>query len=183
MVTQRSRWSYEEALAQCGVLKVLAQFDPHVAGTPPLELDLPGSDIDVLCFTPNVHLFIDAVWHAFSEAPEFTAKQWVDGPRPVIASFTAMDWRIELYGEGIPVEQQRGWRHFLVERRLLDLGGNDFRLTVLALRQSGMKTEPAFAVALNLRGDPYLTLLDLSEQDDETLISVLLTGGFAGLAA
>ena len=42
-----------------------------------------------------------------------------------------------------------------------------------------MKTEPAFATALGRSGDPYLTLLDLGEQDDETLISALVAGGFA----
>lgn len=174
---------YEEALAQYGVLEVLASFDPHVAGTPPLGLDLPGSDIDILCFAPNVRAFADAVWRAFSEAPGFMAKQWVEAPRSMVASFEAASWRIELYGEAIPVEQQRGWRHFVVERRLLALGGNGFRIAVLALRQRGMKTEPAFAAALGQSGDPYLTLLDLGEQDDETLSLVLQAGGFARVAA
>ena len=100
----------------------------------------------------------------------------------MVASFEAADWRIELYGEAIPVEQQRGWRHFAVERHLLALGGDGFRLAVLALRQRGMKTEPAFADVLGLRGDPYLALLDLGERDDETLISMLAAGGFARLA-
>ena len=50
---------------------------------------------------------------------------------------------------------------------------------MLALRQQGMKTEPAFAAALRLDADPYLALLDLGEQDDETLVSVLRAAGFA----
>jgi len=41
----------------------------------------------------------------------------------------------------------------------------------------------AFAAALRLRGDPYLALLDLGEQDDETLVSVLQAGGFARTTA
>lgn len=182
-LAQRSRRPYEEALAQCGVLEVLVRFDPRVAGTPPLRLDLLGSDIDVLCFTPDIHIFIETVWCAFSEMPGFTAKQWVEAPRPVVVSFEVLDWRIELYGESISVEQQRGWRHFLVERRLLKLGGEDFRLAVLALRRRGRKTEPAFADALNLEGDPYLALLHLGEQNDETLISTLRARGFRGFAA
>lgn len=176
------RRSYEDALAGCGVLEVLAPFDPRVAGTPPLGLDLPSSDIDVLCFAPDVCTFTDTVWHAFSDAPVFIAKQWVHPPRPVVASFEAAGWRVQLYGEAILVEQQRGWRHFTVERRLLSLGGHGFRAAVLALRQRGMKTEPAFAAALELRGDPYLALLDLGDQGDQTLVSVLLAGGFAAAA-
>jgi hypothetical protein len=82
-----------------------------------------------------------------------------------------------------PVEKQRGWRHFAVERRLLTLGGADLTVAMLALRQQGMKTEPAFAAALRLRGDPYLALLDLDEQDDETLVSVLRAEDFAKVTA
>ena len=177
-----SHRSYENALAECGVLEVLAPFDPRVAGTPPLGLELPGSDIDVLCFAPDSHRFIDTVWRAFSDTPAFTAKQWVDPPRPVIASFEVADWRIELYGEAAPVEQQRGWRHFSVERRLLALGGRDFRAAVLAVRRQGIKTEPAFATVLGLSGDPYIAMLDLDEQGDHSLISMLRALGFANAA-
>jgi len=172
------RRSYEDALAECGVLGVLARFDPRVAGTPPLALDLPDSDIDVLCFAPDAHAFTDAVWHNFSKTAGFLAKQLVRLPRPVVASFEVAGWQIEVYGEATPVDQQRGWRHFAIERRLLSLGGDRLRMAVLALRQHAMKTEPAFAAALRLSGDPYLSLLDLGEQDDGTLVSVLQAGGF-----
>jgi Domain of unknown function (DUF4269) len=180
---RHDRRSYEEALAECGVLAVLASFDPRIAGTPPLGLDLPGSDIDVLCFAPDAHAFTATVWHNFSSAPNFMAKQLVRAPRPVVASFEAADWRIELYGEPVPVEQQRGWRHFAIERRLLALGGEDLLVAVLALRQQGLKTEPAFAAALRLMCDPYLALLDLGGQNDEALVSVLQAGGFARATA
>ena len=180
---RHDRRSYEEALAECGVLRVLARFDPRIAGTPPLGLDLPDSDIDVLCFAPDAHAFTETVWHNFSNAPAFTAKQLVRTPRPVVASFEVAGWRIELYGEAVPVEQQRGWRHFAVERRLLDLAGEGLPVAVLALRRLGMKTEPAFAAALRISGDPYLALLDLGEQANETLVSVLQAVGFATTAA
>ena len=176
---RHDRRSYEEAVAECDVLGALAPFDPRIAGTAPLGLDVPGSDIDVLCFAPDAHAFTDTVWHNFSGALAFTAKQLVRAPRPVLASFVVAGWRIELYGEAIPVEQQRGWRHFIIERRLLALGGEGLPVAVLALRGQGMKTEPAFAAALKLRGDPYLALLDLGEQDDFAVVSVLRGGGFA----
>jgi uncharacterized protein DUF4269 len=172
-LTRRRRQPYEAALAGGGVLEVLAPFHPHVAGTVPLGLGLPSSDIDVLCFVPDTRIFTDIVWRAFSEAPGFTVKQWVDPPRSLVASFEAAGWQIQLYGEALPVCQQRGWRHFLVEQRLLALGGNSFRMAVLASRHRGMKTEPAFAAVLALKGDPYLALLDLCELGDEALVSLL----------
>jgi hypothetical protein len=138
-----------------------------------------GSDIDVLCFAPDARAFTDTVWRNFASAPAFTAKQLTRTPRPVVASFEVAGWRIELYGEAIPVEQQRCWRHFAVERRLLALAGEGLRLPVLALRHLGLKTEPAFAAVLGLSGDPYLALLELGEQDDRTLRSLLQAAGFA----
>lgn len=183
MSVRHDRRPYEDALAECDVLRALAQYDPRVAGTPPLGLDLPGSDIDVLCFAPDAHAFTGTVWRHFSAAPGFTAKQLMRPPRPVVASCHAAGWRIELYGEAIPVEQQRGWRHFAVERRLLALGGEALRGAVLALRAQGMKTEPAFASALGLRGDPYLALLGLSEQSDQMLVAILSARGFARTTA
>jgi hypothetical protein len=183
MRVRNDRRSYERALAECDVLGRLAPFDPRVAGTPPLGLDLPDSDIDVLCFAPDARAFTDAVWHNFSNAPAFTVKQLMREPMPVVASFDVAGWRIEIYGEAAPVDQQRGWRHFAVERRLLALGGEHLAVAVLAQRRQGMKTEPAFAAVLGLRGDPYLALLDLGEQDDKTLVSALRAGGFAVAAA
>lgn len=69
--------SYVEALDRAGVMEALAAFDPHVAGTPPLGLDLPGSDTDVLCHAPDAAAFAAAVWSAVGEHPGFAVRQWV----------------------------------------------------------------------------------------------------------
>lgn len=177
------RPSYEDALAACRVLERLAAFGARVAGTPPLGLDMPGSDIDVLCCAPDAHAFAAALWAAFGDAPGFTLTQWRDPPRPVVAAFDAAGWRIEVYGEAAPVERQRGWRHFAVERRLLALGGPRFRSAVLDLRRCGQKTEPAVAAALGLPGDPYLALLDLGDRSDADLCAMLRAAGFIASSA
>ena len=176
------RPSYEDALAACRVLERLADFDARAAGTPPLGLDVPGSDIDVLCSAPDAHAFAAVLWASFSDAPGFTLTQWRDPPRPVVAAFDAAGWRIEVYGEAAPVERQRGWRHFAVERRLLALGGPCFRSAVLDLRRRGWKTEPAVAAALVLPGDPYQALLDLGDLGDADLRDALRAAGFAASA-
>jgi hypothetical protein len=176
------RPSYEDALAACRVLERLAAFGARVAGTPPLGLDMPGSDIDVLCCAPDSHAFAAALWAAFGDAPGFTLTHWRDPSRPVVAAFDAASWRIEVYGEASPVERQPGWRHFAVERRLLALGGLRFRSTVLGLRRRGQKTEPAVAAALGLLGDPYLALLELGDRSDADLCAVLRAAGFTAMS-
>lgn len=168
------RSHYLDALGRVGVLPTLAQFDPHIAGTPPLGLDLADSDIDVLCHAPDPMHFTHAIWTAFSKYPDFRAWQWVSGKRPVIAEFRAEGWTFELFGWPQPVQVQTGWRHYRIERRLLSLGGTRLRTLVMDQRQIGVKTEPAFAAALNLSGDPYQALLELETWSDDELIRLLV---------
>jgi hypothetical protein len=173
-----NRSHYLEALDRLDVLPELAAFDPHVVGTPPLGLDLPSSDIDIVCFAPDPDAFAYAVWNAFGTQAEFRMWQRLRLDRPVVASFTGAGWTIELFGQSAPVSEQFGWRHFLVEQRLLALGGGVFRAAVMAQRSKGMKTEPAFAALLGLDGDPYQALLCLERCSDIDLTALLMDHGF-----
>lgn len=164
---------YLDALGRVGVLRGLDQFDPHVAGTPPLGLDLADSDIDVLCHAPDPVQFTSAIWAGFSKYRDFRAWQWVSSERPVVAQFSAEGWKFELFGLPQPVQDQMGWRHFRIEQRLLAMGGMRLRTLVLDERRRGLKTEPAFAAVLNLSGDPYQALLDLDTWSDDALADVL----------
>lgn len=177
------RPDYREALRRTGLLARLAAFDPHVAGTPPLGLDLPGSDIDVLCFAPDGLAFAAAVWREFSDAPGFSLRQWRWADRPVVAGFRLEGWPIELFGQARPVAEQQGWRHFRVESRLLAMGGPPLRAAVRRHREAGRKTEPAFAAVLGLAGDdPYQALLALEARPDDVLRATLRFAGFRVLA-
>ena len=172
------RLHYLEALERTEVLPKLAAYNPHVVGTPPLGLDLPTSDIDVICFAPDADAFTCAVWNAFGLRPGFRMWQWIGRDRPVVANFADAGWRIEVFGQASPISDQFGWRHFLVEKRLLALGGVSFRNAVMTRREEGMKTEPAFAAVLCLDGDPYKALLDLDSCSDIELTALLEDQGF-----
>lgn len=162
------------AVARSNVLERLAAFDPHVAGTPPLGLDLPGSDIDILCHATDLDGFAAELRRAFEDRPSFTLRRWNDGSA-VIAGFTAQGWDFEIFGQTIPVAEQNGWRHFEIERCLLVLGGAPFREAVMRERRAGLKTEPAFAGILRLAGDPYAALLAIEGEEP----AALTAAGFA----
>ena len=76
-------------------------------------------------------------------------------------------------GSNEPVHDQTTWRHFDVERRLLTLDGVGLRGAVVALRADGLETEPAFAVALNLPGDPNAAMGELYGRSDAELLRLL----------
>lgn len=49
----------------------------------------------------------------------------------------------------------------IVEKKILDLKGENFRKRVIELKRKGLKTEPALAELLGLEGNPYEGLLNL----------------------
>ena len=163
------RAGYREVVDRAGILAALKEFDPHIAGTPPLNLDVPTSDIDILCYAPDPCRFTLAVWKSFGSRQNFRMWQWSGTDRPVLATFEAHEWHFEIFGQARPVAEQAGWRHFVIERRLLALGGQSLASAVMAFRRNGLKTEPAFAAALKLAGDPYQTLLNMDNWTDEAL--------------
>ena len=169
-------YSYEEALRLVRVLDDLDAFGPQVIGTQPLGIAMPGSDIDVVCHAPDAAAFADALWMHYGEMRGFALYQWTTGQRAVVAKFSAYGWPFGLFGSTELVRDQAGWRHFVVERRLLALGGEPLRSAVMAARRRGAKTEPAFAEVLNLAGDAYAAVLDLYDCPDAELIDILQRG-------
>lgn len=154
---------WRAAVEHSGILSVLVAFDARVAGTFPLGIAVPGSDVDVLCHAPDAGEFSRVVWGAFAGAADFAMHQWLRDERAVVAVFTIDGVPFELFGSPVPVDAQVGWRHFEIERRLLDERGPEFRASVMAARAAGMKTEPAFAHVLGLAGDPYAAVLNITE--------------------
>ncbi|MCB4767600.1 DUF4269 domain-containing protein [Ancylobacter sp. Lp-2] len=175
-----SKQGFRSALAATGLLRRLAAFDPQVVGTPPLGLDLAGSDIDIACHAPEPDAAARVMWDHFRDEQHFSLRRWRTGERPVVASFTAAGWPFEVFAAPRPVLDQAGWRHFRVEQRLLALGGEGLRAAVMMQRRAGLKTEPAFAAVLGLPGDPYAAMLGLFGVDDEELRRLLGRAGFSG---
>ncbi|HZP37357.1 MAG TPA: DUF4269 domain-containing protein [Methylomirabilota bacterium] len=167
------------ALAACSVLERLAPFDPVLAGTYPLDLAVEGSDLDVLCHAPDLDRFERAVREALGRQPGFRCDRHPAGPTlAVIARFRADALPVEVFGQPLPIDRQRGYRHLLVEARLLARGGEALRRAVARERRAGLKTEPAFARALGLDGDPYERLWTLSWSEDDAIDAVLAAAGF-----
>lgn len=159
-------------------MDTLAAYDPHLAGTPPLGIHIETSDIDILCCAPDAEVFVGDVLQHYAKMSGFSIWQWTSEDRPVVATFHAYGWDFELFASPLPVSQQFGWRHFKIERRLLSLGGDCFRRAIHALRQNGLKTEPAFWSALRQEGNPYIGLLSLEQATDDELRAELASAGF-----
>jgi Domain of unknown function (DUF4269) len=177
--TARQRRAHS-ALVELGVLRDLAPFDATLVGTVPLAIDLPESDLDIVCRAPDPARFEDALRDLYAGRTGFRMQRTTSGEGrvAVVAGFAHAGETVELFGQELEVPRQNGFRHMVVEARLLRLGGERLRQRVLARKRSGVPTEPAFAEALGLTGDPYRQLFELSFSPEAELAAVV--GGRGG---
>lgn len=176
--TPRQQAAYT-ALVRLGLFETLRKYSPLLAGTIPLDIDLPGSDLDIICEAHDLDAFAADVRATYGHHDSFALRaRDKDGLSAVVASFTGEGFAIEIFAQPLPVTSQNAYRHMMVEARLLALGGPDFRDAVRRLKAQGMKTEPAFAHLLRFSGDPYTKLLDLYHAD-ESALKLLLKQEFA----
>lgn len=144
-------------ITQHRLMEKLPAFSPLLAGTFPLGIDIPGSDLDILCHITDPGFFRESIIAAFSHEKDFSTRT---SNGRVIANFYLEEFPIELFGENAPATEQWGYRHLIVEEKILLEQGPAFKAQIIALKRAGIKTEPAFAQLLGLEGDPYLALLN-----------------------
>ncbi len=163
--------SAHACLAALDLFAVLAAYDPVLAGTVPIAIDTAASDLDILCEVADFDGFAAALLSGFGALPGFRLQpvRLRQGRASLKATFDHGGFPIEIFGQARPVADQHGLRHMLLQARLLALGGDALRRDIAASRAEGLKTEPAFARRLGLKGDPYVELLTLEDLPDEDL--------------
>src|SRR5262249_11882891 len=136
--TQQAAYHALEALR---VFRLLSAFDPMLAGTIPLDIDIPGSDLDIVCYATDVEAFAQHLHDTFGHCATFVLQRTrIDGLPTVIAQFTFQGFPIEIFGQPRPVTEQHAVRHMVVEARLLRYGGAEVRRQIRHLKRQGCKT-------------------------------------------
>lgn len=149
-----------EILTQNKILSKLAEFDPILVGTIPINIDIENSDLDIICHWKNKIDFTEKLNSLFGKENEFTIREAIiNEKKSIIANFKINDFEIEVFGQNTPTKNQNGYKHMIIEHEILQSKGENFRLEIIKLKQKGYKTEPAFAFLLGLKGDPYVELL------------------------
>ncbi|MGY0393105.1 DUF4269 domain-containing protein [Bizionia sp. KMM 8389] len=155
----RQKLAYSE-IKKHKIFEILKNFNPILTGTIPIGIDLPESDLDIICECQNHSEFKAHLINCFSLEKDFkvyTFKQ--NGTESTVAEFKTDNFLFEIFGQNIPTEKQQAYRHMLIENRILLDKGSEFRESIITLKLNGIKTEPAFAKLLGLEGDPYTKLL------------------------
>lgn len=159
-------------LKRYALLAHLRAYDPVLVGTFPLDLTVPGSDLDIICEVSDVAAFRRTL-AGFAAYPTYKLRLASTTEPALVASFELEGLAVEVFGQALPTAHQNGYRHLVIEARLLAAGGTALRQQVLALKASGVKTEPAFAQVLGLPGNPYHALLMLEAYDEPALLALV----------
>ena len=135
-----------EILTQNKILSKLAEFDPILVGTIPINIDIENSDLDIICYWKNKIDFTEKLNSVFGKENEFTIREAIiNDKESIIANFKINDFEIEVFGQNTPTKNQNGYKHMIIEHEILQSKGENFRLEIIKLKQNGYKTEPAFA--------------------------------------
>lgn len=70
-----------------------------------------------------------------------------------------------------PSQYQNAYLHMMIEYRLIQLLGADFKAKVINLKLQAYKTEPAFGKLLGLK-NPYMDLLELERKTNNELFEM-----------
>ncbi len=150
-----------QVLTNHHVLEKLAAYHPILVGTFPINIDIEGSDLDIICEVPDQNEFINTLKSLFGKEKEFKISESAKF-EAIKANFIIGGFEIELFGQNMPTTQQNAYRHMLIEHKLLLERGETFRHEIIALKKQGYKTEPAFAKLLGIEGNAYEELLKLA---------------------
>lgn len=161
-------------LTDLNIMPLLKEYSPILTGTIPIGIDIPSSDLDIICEVSNFDnfkLLINKHWGGFPFFIEVLNKN------TYIASFKYNGFEIEIFAQDIPSLQQNAYRHLVIEHRILNLADLRFKEEIIQLKLNGYKTEPAFGKLLNLQ-TPFEELLQIYECSDEELTAIIWQNGY-----
>ncbi|MBS9523244.1 DUF4269 domain-containing protein [Litoribacter alkaliphilus] len=159
-----------ELLTKYQLMAKLEKYHPLVVGTIPLGIDVPQSDVDIICEIKDPDDFRKDLQSKFGGEKWFSIKKTDLHNKPtIVCRFELEGLPIEVFGQDMPTEKQLAFRHMIIEYHILKKFDDDFKEKIIELKREGMKTEPAFTKLLGLEGNPYLVLLDypLEKREDE----------------
>jgi hypothetical protein len=148
-----------DTIIRLGILTHLGSYNPVLCGTLPLGIHVADSDLDLILEVYDFQEFERTVITLYGNFEGFRLKQKIiQGMETIKANFSFGGFEFELFGQPQPVKRQRAYQHMIVEEYLLRKDPS-LRKQVIELKKSGVKTEPAFAQILGMKGDPYDELL------------------------
>lgn len=159
--TERQQSAYR-ALLTADIFTVLAEYDPVLVGSIPLDIDIAVSDLDILIQAKDFDRLTADLEAYYAHMPNFELvhRTWQDRPT-LICRFLQDAFTIEIFAQALAVEEQDAYRHLVVQGRLLRLSSDEAHKAIRALKHEGHNTEAAFCRYFLIPGEPRAALLEL----------------------
>lgn len=139
------------------ILQQLQAYQPIVVGTIPININIEGSDVDIVLYTLDFNQIEAELYRDFSQFDDFQLERI--GSNVIVCGFSIEGQLFELYATDRETEQQNGYLHMIKEYEIMQIMDEDFASEIRTLKKAGVKTEPAFCQLLQLHGNPYEELL------------------------
>lgn len=159
---ERQKRAYE-VLIKYRVFEKLKLYSPILAGTVPIEIDIAGSDLDLICEVNlefEEEFLDDLMFSKFISYDVEVEYPIINGEKCITLNFMLEEFPIEIFGQNKPTTQQNAYLHMIAEHKILQEKGEEFKHKIIELKKQGIKTEPAFGMLMNLE-NPYEDLLKL----------------------
>lgn len=162
-------------VSELKLLEMFKDYQPFIAGTVPLAIDLSTADLDLLVTFADSGQFKSMCQQGFALLPEFEIVMGEVNDLPYcLCRFTYRGIPVEIFCSSLSTFKQNGYLHFNSEEKLLKYGLPNWTEEILLLKSMGLKTEPAFARLLqNDQIDPYQFILDLQKKPIQELRGVI----------
>lgn len=155
---EKQRRAYQ-ALKELNILHDLSSYKPLLCGTIPLGIDHEQSDLDIVLETDHLDSLALKLKTTYGQHSEFSQKKTTVRRREVlITNFFFEDFEFELFAQAQSTKEQYGYLHMLVEYYLLK-ENPEWKKRIRKMKKNGLKTELAFCLLLDLKGDPYDELI------------------------
>lgn len=157
---ERQKKAYD-VLAKYQIFEKLKKYSPILAGTVPIEIDIEGSDLDII-FEVDLRFeedFLDDLMLSRCIPYEVAVEHSIiNGEKCITLNFMLEGFPVEIFGQNKPTKQQNAYLHMIAEYKILQEEGEEFKQKIIELKKQGIKTEPAFGILLGLE-NPYEDLL------------------------
>jgi len=151
-------------LQELQIFNILKNNKPPLVGTIPIAIDTASSDLDIVCQCENHNVFTDTLKKHFYTQMNFKISSFKtkNGIETTLCNFTYNEFPIEIFAQNIATIDQDAYIHMLIEHKILKVKGEIFQKKIIKLKEQGIKTEPAFAQLLNIKGNSYTELLNFN---------------------
>ena len=139
-----------------------------------MGIDTHKSDLDILMYAKDLNILESDLKSHYENHDEFEyLRSFIDGVETLIVNFKQNHISFEVFAQTQPITLQKAYRKFLAIERLMKIGGDIFKETVMGIRLDGTNSQAAIAESLNIKKEPCNELLIIQKSDMIQLKSLL----------